>query len=339
MLPALAPSGRAQTHYVYQELGFLATGINNLGEVSGFRQSGHGYEAVTWSGGVTTLLGAGYAYGINNSGQVAGSAIVSDVYRAGYWQANGDFVDLGTGENHAGAARAISNGTNGQPLYVVGDFGELNEQGNYAFASRGFLYTAGGGTTILNSVGDYTTTAVSNNGTFTAIATQSHQVYGGVGFAAGGGWSLGQDFMPYGVNDAGVVVGGMVVGGILHGFSATFGGGVVDLGVGSFARAINASGTIVGFPYYAGTAFVVEDGQLYNLTDLIDDSGGFTSSPNDPKAINDLGQIVGFASNGSGFLLTPTSLVPEPASYATFCLLSVFSFSLHRRLRGKHPRS
>ena len=96
---------------------------------------------------------------------------------------------------------------------------------------------------------------------------------------------------------------------------------VVDLGTlpapfdsDTFADALNDQGQVVGHATTAdakGRAFVFEKGQIQDLNDLIDPSMGWRLIT--PKAINNLGQIVGYgkineASQQHAFLLNP--LIP-----------------------------
>jgi probable HAF family extracellular repeat protein len=95
-----------------------------------------------------------------------------------------------------------------------------------------------------------------------------------------------------------------------------------DLGttmVNSYARSINESGVVVGEMTDASQlndrAFVYTAGQLHDLNDLAALPAGWTLR--EAEEVNDLGQIVGWATNAQGrhsaFLLTP---VPDPAAVA-----------------------
>lgn len=104
-------------------------------------------------------------------------------------------------------------------------------------------------------------------------------------------------------------------------FSET--GPAIDLGtLGGFYSEptdANASGQIVGWSYLAGpgfpqSAFLYENGQMYNLNTLLAPGSGWVLHR--AHSINDAGEILGIGTfNGtrSGFLLSP---VPEPAAFS-----------------------
>jgi probable HAF family extracellular repeat protein len=77
-------------------------------------------------------------------------------------------------------------------------------------------------------------------------------------------------------------------------------------GTNSLAFGINASGQVVGYARNADSifhAFLYANGQMQDLNDLVDlPDGVFLSSA---YGINDQGWIVGQASNGHAYLLTP----------------------------------
>ena len=83
--------------------------------------------------------------------------------------------------------------------------------------------------------------------------------------------------------------------------------------------AINNAGQVTGAFLTSGAyhAFLYSNGQMRNLNDLIDPTLGITLT--DARAINDKGQIVANSGASSGvYLLTPTSTVPEPSTWALF---------------------
>ena len=101
-------------------------------------------------------------------------------------------------------------------------------------------------------------------------------------------------------------------------------GSMTDLGIlpghlgGSEARAINDLSQIVGFCQtsidgsYAESGFVYQDGQMYDLNNLIPEDSGWVIEH--PEAINNQGQIVGFGKQGyrkKAFLLDPIITASE----------------------------
>jgi probable HAF family extracellular repeat protein len=106
----------------------------------------------------------------------------------------------------------------------------------------------------------------------------------------------------------------------------------------SEARAINASGVIVGDSYLSSDqtdtelAFVYQNGQMENLNDEVASlPAGWTLLS--ATGINTAGQITGVAAYGGndfGYVLTPTS-VPEPAMLGMLGLASALGLSRRRK--------
>jgi probable HAF family extracellular repeat protein len=84
--------------------------------------------------------------------------------------------------------------------------------------------------------------------------------------------------------------------------------------------AINDAGQVVGSYLLRGgnfgnRAFLYSNGHTVDLNNLIDPTLGITLS--EANAINNNGQIVA-RSSSRAYLLTPTSAVPEPSTWALF---------------------
>ena len=164
--------------------------------------------------------------------------------------------------------------------------------------------------------------------------------------------TLGGDYASAnGINDKGQVVGSSELTNnlVMHAFLYA-NGKMVDLGSlpglpNSSASSINAQGQIVGYGYSASgtswTAFIYQNGVMTDLNTLIDPKSGLTI--NFAQSINNLGQILALASNGSEVLLTPSNLAtpgepqyvtitPEPGSLAVF---GVMISALVVRLRSR----
>jgi len=122
------------------------------------------------------------------------------------------------------------------------------------------------------------------------------------------------------INNSGQVVGQALTSKEVDHAFLYFDSVMIDLGTFggdySFAWGINSSGQVVGHAEDSGNsdlAFLYSDGKMINLNTLIDPTCGWTLYS--ARAINDLGQIVGYGLDPIGeshaFLLNP---IPEPAS-------------------------
>jgi len=222
-------------------------------------------------------LGSGVACGINDAGQVAGESNT----HAFFWDADSGMIDLGMLPG-PGYSRAHSINDSGQ---VVGYSG--SDDGS------AFIWDSISGMRYLDGIGDTESEArcINNSGQVVGYA------FGSFGSAflwdsTSGVTDLGP-VSPFGINDAGQVVGEQTVGfPDAHAFLWDD-GEMTDLGTlgGSDSRAyaINNAGQVVGYANPAGGdehAFLWEDGEMLDLGTL----GGSDSRAN---GINDSGQIVG----------------------------------------------
>jgi probable HAF family extracellular repeat protein len=280
-----------------------AYGVNNAGDVVGFKQYGAGgpEHAFLYSGGQIQDLGtlpggAGSgASGINNVGQVVGSSGASGGNYHPFLYSGGQMQDLGTLGGASGGALAIND--SGQ---IVGDADTTSG------LDHAFLYS-GGQMLDLGTFGGNTSRASDIN--------NAGQVVGYADNASG-------------IEHAFLYSGGQMQDlGTLDGYPQSQ----------SYATGINSAGQVVGsasypeafYDAYRGRAFLYSGGVMTDLNTLIDPSSGWTLTA--AYAINDSGQIVGIGFNTndaagfSGFLLTPT---PEPA---TLSLILLGGLALLRR--------
>ncbi len=239
--------------------------------------------------------GGSGAEGINNLGQVAISA------------GNGPFNSRAY--EYSGGTSTLLGPTNlGSNAFAINDSGVV--AGSIQVAPNGASHAAlFSGGSVIDLAGTSFATSISNTGKVTGVGNGQAFLYSGgtttyLGALPGGtAVSTG-----YGVNDAGTVVGyaETKIGGttLYHAFKYS-GGTMTDLGslgpnqggYGSVARAINNSGTIVGYytaPTIAnGNGFYYSGGAMHPLTGLY--TLGSTA-----YAINDSGRIVGASAVLSG---------------------------------------
>jgi len=283
-----------------QDLGVLggyggeAYGINDEGQVVGIAYTaGHAgpndgqYHAFVWSNsdGMQELdalySGVGScAWAINSSGQVAGASLTPDGdIRGVVWDGIGGIQEVGTLGGDYSEAFAIND--TGQ---VVGRAGLLGA----TLPSQAFIWDCVAG---IRPVGPS---------------------YGPSGSTS------------YAINELGCVAGAFRIDGGIRAFRWTETGGMEDiggptgqLGVWGEATDINDSGLVVGWSKLSDSdvhALLWDgDGQMSDLNDLLDESGGGWTLEF-ARSVNNLGQIVGAGSHygvSRAFLLDP---VPEPSS-------------------------
>ena len=266
-----------------------------------------------------------YIAGINDAGQIVGSytnASTGVGVTGNFLYSSGNFVPL----DLPGTVAGINN---------VGQiFGTSESIGS----SSGFIYSGGTLTPFNVPASLGTATQITGVNDIGQTIGTYNDGYPGQGFLYSGGvfTSFGvlpgsppQGFVPYGINDAGQIVGQTLTMRSVPpppppdsylfsdgAFSEIFAGG--PLTHTTLAVAINNAGQIVG----SYEAFGPSGGFLYS-NGASSDIGVLLGK--NPTGINDLGQIVGNfgdATGAHGFLLTPA---PEPGTLGIFAVLLTFA--------------
>ena len=159
----------------------------------------------------------------------------------------------------------------GATLYSVVDLGSLGGNSSVAYHINNAGVVVG-----------WSRTATNDNHAFTAATTGSpHDV----------NQAAASNSFAYGNNGSGQIVGTSYIDGQSHG-TLWSGSGLTDLGAGTAAISINASGQIAGGN---GRAFVYGNGQFTDIGTL---SGGHWSQA---YGINDSGTAVGYGATANGF--------------------------------------
>jgi probable HAF family extracellular repeat protein len=297
-----------------------ANAISGIGQVAGYGDTGDlSFHVRIYLNnsvqdlGVLAGYNSSYAYGINNKGQVVGYAddITGNNLRAFLYK-DGTMYNLGTLGGNYSLAYGIN--TKGQ---IIG-YSATAVDSNNQTSEHAFLYENGSMNDInslLNSTGGESHAyGINNKGDITGTMMSGNAfLYSGGGVqdlgTLGGSGSSGS-----GINDNDQVAGySYLVNGSYHAFLYSD-GLMKDLGslssYPSYANGINNSGQVVGYswpdPYYPH-AFLYSNGTMYDLNDLVV-AKNQTVSLRQATAINDVGEIVGYASFGGynhGFLLNP----------------------------------
>jgi probable HAF family extracellular repeat protein len=324
----------------------IATDINDVGQIVGYRDIPENPHAFLWSNGTITELGneSGeftrvLSAEINNVGQVVGSRFTSEGRISAFLWDNGTTLDLGTlrSEDEETYAFSINDagligGTSGSRPFIwergiMRDFTVLS--GGASFDWVGPINNQGvvGGTVIRNAEIQSRQAALWNDGQTVDLGD----------LPGGTGTGINDYSVPSAINDKGQVVGRSDGANGHHAFLWS-NGIMADLGalpgLSNISRAtdINNAGVVVG---HSGNeishAFVWDSIEgMRDLNSLLDESGtGWILTR--AYAINNHGQIVGAGiHNGQavGFLLTP---IPEPSTLATAAVALACAASIATR--------
>lgn len=289
------------------------SGINDAGQISG----GDSYGGFVYAPGAgVTYLNKSGTRGINAIGQVTGDyrptgALYNHAYL--YTPGSSNMVDLGT----LGGPESYARGLNDLG-YVVG---YSSNSGDIHY--RAFLYTPGLGMSDLLEAPSMAYD-INNNGQIVGDFGTSDRENHGFLYSQGSGVTDlgtlgGERSSAYAINNSGQVVGeSLTTARNTHAFLYTPGLGMVDLGTlygspESVAWDINDLGQVVG---RSGMADGVNNHAFLYTRDLkIVDLGTLGGASSSALAINNAGQIVGWAETASGekraVLWEP---VPEPSS-------------------------
>jgi probable HAF family extracellular repeat protein len=345
-LPLLpAPRGSAQAvNYTATDVGTLggaqstALGLDECGKVVGeSNPTGSGFlHPYFWDGATMTDIGtfggqSGGASAVNSGGRVVGFAqTATSEQRPFVWTQAAGRTDLGVAGT--GAAAYDINDSN----RVVGQWETSPLQ------DRAFVWTQATGMQIVTAPWGTPIAAYGINnaghivGTAQTSAGASHAFLSSGGVVTDLGTLGGTNSFAYDLNESGVVVGHANIPSSnasrpFHAFRWTSAGGIQDLGtlggVRSIAYGVNASGRIVGYAEVSSGvnhAFLWADDNANGAHDAGEMKDLNTLAPNagwtyeEARALNDRGQIVVTAVNGSGqrraFLLTPDNVGPSPCA-------------------------
>jgi len=329
-----------------------AAGINNAGQVTGHSYSGSDIHAVRFTNGVVEDLGAipggdrSYGLGINDSGQVVGDSqydSVNGCCRHAALFSNGTVTDLGFLPGWGNYSRA--HGIN-QAGEVVGYSSSDNPTASPSpTRTRAFIWDATNGMRDLGTLGGagYSKALSINN---------SGLVTGEARTATGGGSHAFIWDATAGMRDIGTIAGDFSVGNSINANGHVVGKSSINtfdnrdhaflydgttmrdlgsLGTGHFfsdrsvAYGINIHDHVVGGTYrlYTGGAlygvpFIYRDGQMYDLSTLVDASGddyqlGYATGINDAGQIAINQSIKRSTNEIHAVLLTPLgSITPTP---------------------------
>jgi probable HAF family extracellular repeat protein len=310
----------------------FALDVNDAGSVTGNSRTGTTtlpLIAFHWSDGTMTEIGTlpgsnafSRGYAINNAGIVVGESD-NNSPRAFRWE-NGVLSDLGTLGGGTAVAHGInqsemvvgasSNGVTSRPYVwrngVMRDLGTL--EGSASTPGRAWDISDRGDIVGVSRVSGFTSQATLWPGPNRARLGEPVRL---------GSLGDGERFSEaFAVSNRGWVVGrSTVTGSIEEAFLWTDSDGMVGLGNLGFnhsrANDVNERGQIVGhaaqfagFPSFGGAAFLWENGEMWNLNDLIDPHSGWELLS--AEAINSSGVIVGygrFEGQTRSFLLMPRS--------------------------------
>jgi probable HAF family extracellular repeat protein len=256
----------------------VATAMNGSSQIAGYNifysNTNSEFQAFLYSNGSMTNINSASlfpegtaAWGMNNSGQVVGTGYLTSSNFHAFLYSGGKMIDLGPPGAYQASAVAINN--SGQ---IIGSYYLTSG------AAGAFVYSNGKMTTLPVPAGS---SAVS------AFALNDHGEIAGAIYPSSGGPAHAASFNNGAWTDLGVIAGAAA----------------------STAKGINISGQIVGTAVFRQTQyhppkpgkhvpFISTAKGLVDLNTLIASGSGFTIT--DAVAINDAGQILCDANNGSG---------------------------------------
>lgn len=280
-----------------------AFAVNNSGDVAG--------SSFAIVGGTVTANGGSWE-AINNSGVAAGWQGTGGASAHAYLLTNGSRTDLASSVAYQALA------------YGINDSGQAVGYVNDGSGPRPVLFS-GGSFTELGGVpaGEAYARDINNSGQIVGFkqAGQAFLISGGVYTGLG---TLGGSFSAaYSISNSGGFVTGWAhnVSNASHAFLYQ-NGSMLDLGLlagaaASQAYGVNSSGHVVGSS--GSSAFIYKDGAMLDLNAITDFTGSGITHLEYAYGISDTGYIVGVGTSHLGttaFLLTTTSAIPEPSTYA-----------------------
>jgi len=301
----------------------LGFGINDSGMVTGYSDNAFLYDGNELKGVGT--LGGFFSSGedVNNSGFVTGYSFTAEYDLHAFYYDGNTMNDIGT--LYGGSS--FGQGINDLGL-VVGYSSissDVSDERNTAFlydASLGLMTDIG---VFISGSDESYAKSINDNGlvtgsSFNSFGEESAFIFdsndnsvislGGLG---------GINSKAFDINSMGWVAGyGDNASGLNNAFIYTD-SGMVNLGSldggASQAYGLNDSGSVVGES--DGLAFLWDEGEMFDLNTLIDDSLGISLSY--AEDINNLGQILVTDSDlGRSYILNPVSAVPEPSVISLF---------------------
>gem|GEM_PF-3591616 len=312
-------------------LSVAAADINNAGEVVGSVSSSFPQpqppHAFTWTaaGGMNPLGAKTFGdtlnvVAINDPGQIIGNETTP----------GGVTHAMALVPGHAWADLGVLGGSGRSYAVAVNQSGQVAGTSSTATSLDAFSWTAAGGMVDLGHLGGgfSQATAISDNGqvvgsSYTGVFNDSHAfswtaAHGMVDLGTLGGASSGA----FAVNSHGQIIGWSThADGSAASFSWTAAAGMVDLGNlggagGSQAEAVNDYGQVVGRSQTANGGW---DAFSWTAAGGIVDLGALPGDWSTPRAVNNLGQIVGVSYPGNiggpdeATLWQPTTLQGPPA--------------------------